>query len=112
MKIKSSVGKNVNAAVANCRKVLVEETINLLKSIGAENGDDVYFKRLLLLHGHKGNTTDTMVCKRIVYNEGKDNRYSFFIVSMENGVYTSSIYMSIDNLMAVYNAVREVVREE
>ena len=111
MKIKSSIGKNVTAAMANCREVLVQETINLLKLIGAECGQDVMLGRILFLHQRKENTTETVVCDRIAY--GPDHCASrFYFVSMaDNEMCQSSMFLSIDSLQAIYEAVRKVVRE-
>jgi hypothetical protein len=112
MKIKSSVGKNVNAAVANCRKVLVEENVNLLKSIGAEDGQDVLLGQMLFLYQRKGNTTETVVCDRIAYGSEKCASRFYFVSIDDNKMCQSSIFLSIDSLMAIYEAVRKVVREE
>lgn len=112
MKIKPSIGKNVNVAVSNCREVVVNETINLLKTIGAEEGQDVLLKEMLFLYQRKGNTTETVVCDRIAY--GSDKCASrFYFVSMDNNeMARSSMFLTIDSLLAIYEAVRKVVREE
>ena len=107
MKIKASIGKNVSVAVGNCREVLVQETINLLKSIGAEEGQDVLLGQMLFLFQRKGNTTQTVVCDRIVYSSA----HSFYIVSMNDKMTRSSVFLSLDSLEAIYEAVRKVVRE-
>jgi hypothetical protein len=111
MKIKSSIGKNVSVAVSNCREVLVQETINLLKSIGAEEGQDVLLGQMLFLYQRKGNTTETVVCDRIVYSEGRDGS-SFYIVSMDGEMCRSSVFLTVDSMLAIYEAVRNVVRKE
>lgn len=111
MKIKPSIGKNVSVAVSNCREVVVQETINLLKQIGAERGDEVTLGQILFLFQRKGNTTETVVCDRIVYGEGRDGQ-RFYIVSMDGEMCRSDLFLSIDSLLAVYEAVRKVVREE
>lgn len=110
MKIKTSIGKNVTAAMANCREVLVQETINLLKLIGAEPGQDVLLGKMLFLYQRKDNTTETVVCDRIAYMDGRGGS-PFYIVSMNDEMCQSSIFQSIDSLQAIYEAVRKVVRE-
>ena len=111
MKIKSSIGKNVTAAMANCREVVVQETINLLKLIGAESGQDVLLGRMLFLYQRNGNTTETVVCDRIAYMDGRGD--PFYIVCVDgNKMSQSSLFLSIDNMQAIYEAVRKVVREE
>lgn len=113
MKIKPSVNKNVTEAVKNCREVLVSETIGLLKQIGAEQGQDVLFRRALFLYQHKGNTSETIVCDRISYVENRSGN-GYYMVSMGKDEYVapvSDMFMTIDSLRAVYEEVRRVVRE-
>ena len=111
MKIKPSIGKNVSVAVSNCREVLVQETINLLKSIGAEDGQDVLLRQMLFLYQRKANTTETVVCDRIGYMDGRGNT-PFYIVSMNGEMCRSSVFLTVDSMLAVYEAVRNVLRKE
>ena len=114
MKIKTSIGKNVSAAVANCREVLVTETVSLLKQIGAEPGQDVLFKRMLILFQTKPDgTSETVVCDRMAYAKGASGTL-YYIVSMGSDEYVpprSDMFLSLDGLQAVYGEVRRVVRE-
>lgn len=113
MKIKSSIGKNVSTAVQNCREVLVTETINLLKQMGAEQGQDVLFRRMLFLYQAKGNTTETIICDRIAY-AGREGSQPYYIVSMGKDEYVtprSDLFLSLSNLQTIYDEVRRVVRE-
>lgn len=114
MKIKSSIGKNVNEAVKNCREVLVNETVNLLKQMRVEPGQEVLFKRALFLYQHKGMTTETIVCDRIAY-AGREGSEPYYIVSMGKDEYVSpksNLFLSTDSLQGIYEEVRRVVREE
>ncbi len=114
MKIKSSVGKNVSTAVQNCREVLVTETVNLLKQIGAERDDDVLLKSMLIMFQIKPDgTSETIVCDRIAY-AGREGSTPYYIVSMgkdEKVRPVSSLFISLSNLQTVYEEVRRVVRE-
>lgn len=114
MKIKPSINKRVNKAVSDCRKCLIEATIELLRQIGADHGDDVLFKKMLILYQQKKDgTTETIVCDRIAYC-ASNLEYPYLMVSMgaEGDVpYHSSHFMSISNLEIIYNEVRRVVRE-
>ena len=113
MKIKPSVNKNVTEAVKNCREVLVNETIGLLKQMRAEQGQDVLFRKMLMLHQHKDNTTETVVCDRIAY-AGREGSESYYIVSMGSDEYVppmSDMFLTIDSLRTIYEEVRRVVRE-
>jgi len=112
MKIKPSVNKNVKEAVKNCREVLVNETVGLLKQMRAEPGQDVLFKKALFLYQHKDNTTETVVCDRIAYCPSMTR--SFYILSMGEDMYVpprSDIFLTLDSLRIVYEEVRRVVRE-
>lgn len=113
MKIKSSVNKNVSAAITNCREVIVNETIGLLKQLGAEQGQDVLFKKMLILFQTKSDgTSETIVCDRIAYED--HTQFPYLLVSMGAGsyeAYGSSYFLSLSNLEAIYNEVRRVVRE-
>ena len=99
-------------AVSNCREVVVQETVNLLKQIGAEEGQDVLLGQMLFLYQRKGNTTETVVCDRIVYGSDKCASRFYFVSTDDNKMCQSSIFLSIDSLLAIYEAVRKVVREE
>lgn len=111
MRIKASIGKNVSVAVGNCREVVVQQTIELLKTMGAPDGQDVLLGTLLFLFQRKGNTTETVVCDRIAYSSGRDGT-AYYIVSMLGDMCRSDLFLSLDSLLAVYEAVRKVVREE
>ena len=114
MKIKPSVNKNVTAAVKNCREVLVSETIGLLKQIGAEQGQDVLFRKMLFLYQHKGNTTETIICDRIAYCGVGRNGNGYYMVSMGKDEYVapaSDLFLSLSSLQIIYDEVRRVVRE-
>lgn len=114
MKIKSSIGKNVSTAVQNCREVLVTETINLLKTMGVEPGQDVLLNRMLILFQTKPDgTSETIVCDRIAY-AGREGSTPYYIVSMgkdEYAPYRSDLFLSLTNLQVIYEEVRRVVRE-
>lgn len=113
MKIKPSVNKNVTEAVKNCREVLANETIGLLKQMRAEPGQDVLLGKALFLYQHKGNTTETVVCDRIAYagREGSENYYIVSMGSDEYVPYQSDMFLTIDSLRTIYEEVRRVVRE-
>ena len=101
-------------AVQNCHEVLVAETINLLKTIGAERGQEVLLKKMLILFQTKPDgTSETIVCNRIAY-AGREGSQPYYIVSMgkdEDVPYRSDLMLSLTNLQAIYEEVRRVVRE-
>ena len=89
----------------------MQETINLLKTMGVEEGQEVILKQILFLYQRKGNTTETVVCDRIDYSSGRGGQ-QFYIVSMDGEMCHSDVFLSIDSLQTIYEAVRKVVREE
>lgn len=112
MKIKSSTNKKVTEAVRNCREIIVSETINLLKLIGAEQGEDVVFNKMLFLYQNKDNTVETIVCDRIAYAE-RHGSSGYYIVSMGKDEYVSpksDLCLSLSNLQAIYDEVKKIVR--
>ena len=112
MKIKPSVNKNVTEAVKNCREVLVNETIGLLKQMRAEPGQDVLLGKALFLYQHKGNTTETVVCDRISYCENRSGNGYYLVWHEDMDVPTmSDMFLTLDSLRIVYEEVRRVVRE-
>ena len=110
MKINPKINKRVNDSVAECRKVIIEATIELLKSIGAECGEDVSLGKMLFLYQNRGNTTKTAVCNMISYEDGCGNPY--YLVAKGDGPHNISFLMSFDNLLVIYDAVKAVVRSE
>ena len=109
MKINSKINKRVNESVAECRRVITEATIELLKSIGAEDGQETSFENTLILFQSKGNTTETIVCNMITYNEICSNPY---LIVRQGDSYHSSYFLSIGSLFAIYDSVRAVVRSK
>ena len=112
MKIKSSVNKNVSTALQNCREVLVTETIGLLKTMGVEPGQDVFFGRTLFLFQTKDNLSETVLVNSISYADGR-NGTPYYMVAFGDGerFCKSDIMLSVSNLQAIYEEVRRVVRE-
>ena len=110
MKINAKINKRVNESVADCRKVLTEATIELLKKI-ARPGDDVFFDRTLFLYQTKDNVSETILINNIVYSNGRGGQ-EFYIVSMgdDNRFCKSDIMLSLSNLQVIYEEVRKLVR--
>lgn len=109
MKINPKINKRVNESVAECRKVLTDAIIELLKSIGVENRQDVSLGKMLFMYQSKGNTTETIICDMIAYEDRCCNPY--LIVSQDDSCH-SSYFLSIDSLLVIFDAVKAVVRSE
>lgn len=109
MKINPKINKRVNESVAECRKVLVDAIIELLKSIGAERGEEVSLGKMLFMFQSKDNTTETIICDMIAYEDRCSNPY--LIVSQDDSCH-SSPFLSIDSLLLIFDTVKAVVRSE
>ena len=111
MKINSKINKRVNESVAECRKVITEATIELLKKIGAEVGQDVVFRHTLILHNFKNETSETILADRIAYMDSQ-NGSQFYVTQFDDEYWGSSCFLSIDNMLRIYDEVRSLVRSE
>ncbi len=109
MKINPKINKRVNESEAEFRKVLVDAIIELLKSIGAERRQDVSLGKMLFMFQNKGNTTETIICDMIAYEDRCSN--PFLIISQGDSCH-SSYLLSIDSLLVIFDAVKAVVRSE
>lgn len=110
MKINSKINKRVNESVAECRRVITEATIELLKKI-AEPAQDVAFDNILIMHQrYNSKTTETFLASRIAYMDGRGgDGFYIFRIGERCG---SSLFLSLDNLMLIYNEVKKVVKAE
>jgi hypothetical protein len=109
MKINPKHNKAVAEAGHQMRKVLTEQTIELLKLIGAKIGSDVLFDKLLIMYERKKNgLTETILADRISYGGGRETE--FYLIE-HNGKFASSYYMSISNMETVYEEVYKIVRK-
>ena len=107
MKINPKHNKIVSNAAYELRKALVAQTIELLKLIGTEVGDDVMFDKILILHQRKKNgLTETIVADQLSYNDS--GKAPYYILELGDNL-ASSLFLSIDCLQVVYNEVYKVV---
>ena len=95
MKVKTSITKCVKEATALCRETVTEAIIGLLEQIGTQPGQTVKFDELLVL-------TTTRNRKGGFGIEGLE--------ILDPAVYPST-FLSIDQLLQVYNTVRKIVSE-
>ena len=111
MKIKTKTNKRVNNAVAECRKAITESTIELLKQLGAEVGQDVVFHHTLILHNFKNETGETILADRIAYMDSR-NGSQFYVTQFNDEYWGSSCFLSIDNMLRIYDEVKRLVLSE
>ena len=111
MKINSKINKRVNESVAECHKVLVDAIIELLKQIGAKDGQDVLFRKILFLYESFNNTTETKLADRIAYCK-REGHTPYIIISMGSDCTASDAYLSLSSLELIYNEVRKIVLSE
>lgn len=112
MKIKTKTNKRVNNAVAECRKAITESTIELLKQLGAEVGQDVVFRHTLILHNFKNETSETILADRIAYMDSQKDGSQFYVTQFNDEYWGSSCFLSIDNMLRIYDEVKCLVRSE
>lgn len=111
MKIKTKTNKRVKDAIAECREAITTSTIELLKQLGAEVGQDVVFRHTLILHNFKNETSETILADRIAYMDGR-NRSQFYVTQFNDEYWGSSCFLSIDNMLRIYDEVRRLVISE
>jgi hypothetical protein len=109
MKINPRINKRVNESVTECRRVITNAIIELLKSIDVENGQETYLGKTLFLFQSKGNTTETIICNMIAYEDRSCNPY---LIVRHGDTNHSSLFMAIDSLLVIFDAVKAVVRSE
>ena len=120
MKIKPSVNRNVNTAVLNCREVIENEVIGLLRMLGLAEWEELQTGRVLFLYqaNHDG-TSETLLVNRVSYHTDRDGtmhvgtsfwsdgRYSHCRTSR----YDSLTGLSLSNLLLVFEEVKKDVRK-
>lgn len=124
MRIRKSITKFVEDAKGNLRKELVEATIALMKQTGADRGSDVKFSGTVMLtqtrimgddaEVRSNIKTRTMMADEISYNDAEREKGNtpYYILRYNGHWCASSPYLDIAELLTVYEAMRQVVREE
>lgn len=116
MKVKTSITKCVKEVTELYRKTLVDAIIALLEQIGTQPGQTVKFDELLVLtairnrKGGFGIETETIYADGMAYQKSS-NGNQFFGLEYEDKVVVTSTFLSIDQLLQVYNTVRKIVSE-
>lgn len=118
MRIKESARKFVKEAVSGLRRTLTVETVNMLRQIGAEGGEDVKLKNLVMVTETKseGDTAMTIKSRTFLADTvcfcDTDKKEQLYYVTYYNGDTSgTSINMSISEMLAIYEAVRQIVRK-
>ncbi len=115
MKISPKINKRVNKSVAECRRVLTDAIIELSKSIGAENGQDISINPVPVvipkIEHHGRITYETRVFNTIAYEDNRQG-YQYFMVSGEYGAIETSTFMPVDGILAVYDSLKKTVGKE
>lgn len=110
MKINPKHNKIVGNAAHELRKVLVEQTIALMKMIGTEQGQTFTFEKPLILYERKRNgSLETIIADRVSYSES--GNAPSLLTELCDKHYYFSFFMSISNLQIIYNEVYKVVRK-
>ena len=116
MKVKTSITRHVKGVTEIYRKTLIDAIIALLEQIGTQPGQTVKFNNLLILtatrnrKGGFGIETETIYADGIGYDKSSKGGQFFGLEYEGKGVVTST-FLSIDQLLQVYNTVRKIVSE-
>jgi hypothetical protein len=109
MKVNPKITKQVNDSVAECREMIKNAIVILLKQIGAGNSDVVVFNRVLFLFQAKNNVSETILADRIMWGTGVD-KVDYLITSLDDKFATTDCQLSLSNLQAIYDEVLNLVR--
>jgi hypothetical protein len=102
MKISAKHKKRVNDAIKNLRETLITETIELMKSLGAEPSQPVVFDKTIVMHTETAKGIQTTIFDRVSYNRGIA---PFLLVENDGESYQTSTFMSTANLERLYKEV-------
>ena len=100
-----------------CRNRLVKSIIDLCRETGIDSSIDIQFTQILILHTTKAKTykdkfqgydTETTICDRISW--GSD-QCSFFMIGLNGQYMKSSHYLTLDNLVCIYNEMLNVLKK-
>ena len=108
MKVKASIRKNVKEATENCHRVLVKEIINLMKTIGANDGQDVSFGETVYLYEYCNNTVNVILCDMIAYAENAKGE-PFLVIYKEGDATKSDWFLSLTSLEVIYRKLYKLV---
>lgn len=114
MKINPKHNKIVGDAAYELRRVLVEQTIALMKMIGTEQGQTFTFGKTLILYQRKKNgLLETIIADRVSYiDSGIDSGIApYLFTELCDGNDFLSFFMSISNLQIIYDEVYKAVRK-
>lgn len=108
MKINPKHNKIVGDAAYKLRNALEEQTIELLKLIGAETFEEVVFdKSIIMLQQRKNGLTETIIADRISYND--KGVVPYYVLELA-GQYSFSYDLSISSMQRVYDEVYKIAR--
>lgn len=114
MRIKESIQQNVIKAYSECKKVFIEETINLCKQMGIEPEQDVLFAKpiILVVADNKSSKGMNFNIKPIIADrmDYSDRHHGFALYFGESCVATS-YELALSDLDVVFAAMKRVVRE-
>ena len=109
MKINPKNLRAVTEATQTLRKTLVEQTIELMKLIGAEKCQPVTFDTTLILYQREKNgLMKTIIADRVSYDQNLETKY--LIIEMDGNDFNSSLTLSLSNLQVIYNEIYKVVK--
>lgn len=110
MKIKSTIIRNANAAINNCREVLVRETIELIKQADRHDQRLCGFNSALFLHERsKNGMLRTIVLEGITGWDVASAGNLYYTVRDVNDYHITSEELSLVSLQEVFLTVKRIV---
>ena len=116
MKIKSSITKKVNDSLSDFRKTLESAIIEMLKDAGVNSCEDFKLNIPVVLSS-KGKRTqygatiyETKIADLVSYDEATIDGDAYLMLSYGDKVYESSWFMTIGDLVAVYEEVKRTIK--
>lgn len=111
MKIKKSIKTNVTESVESCKKAIGASIKELCMMVDRKESGEIYFEKPVPL------TTSKMIHERhletktyFVDRIGWCPETDYFTLYYDDEILTSSIWTSVDELLAIYKALEKVVR--
>ena len=117
MKIKKSITKNVTNVVTDCRKTVINAIIELCQTVDRKKSGRIMFESPFVLIKSKINkrglnfSVDHIIVNNILYGP-IDRMDKSFILCYDEGGVKSSVFLSLGDLLIVYEKLKITVLHE
>lgn len=117
MKIKKSITNKVKASIHDCRATVNQAIIDLCELVDTKQSGTILFERPFVMSKSEmckkeiSFATGHMVINKIIYGP-LDRMDKSFILGYDENCLTSSIFLSLGDLIKVYEELKITVRHE